>query len=145
LVQSTYKAEQQLLPARLYPLAEIQRLCGRQLFETAFYFVHFHVYESLAGLGGLQLLDGHFYEETNFTLMATFHLDPRSSQLWLGLIYDHHELDQAAAQAIAGYYQSALQAIARDPFAGYLDLPLLSGEERRRQLVEWNETEVDYG
>jgi aryl carrier-like protein len=46
LVQQVFEAERELLPYRRYPLAEIQRnLGGQPLFETAFNYVNFHVYQ----------------------------------------------------------------------------------------------------
>ena len=57
LVDRAFEAEQAILPHRRFPLAEIQRLHGsRPLFDTAFNFMNFHIYEGLRRAGGLELI-----------------------------------------------------------------------------------------
>ena len=41
--------EQELLPHRRYPMGRLQRSSGEPLFETAFNFNHFHVYQGVEG------------------------------------------------------------------------------------------------
>src|SRR5262249_34695008 len=68
LVKQTFAAEQEIIPHRRLPLAEIQKLNGgRRIFEAAFDFVHFHVYNQLEGLGGISLREGHYFEANDLT------------------------------------------------------------------------------
>ena len=77
-------AEQSLLPHRRYPWAHAAERGGQPLFETAFNYNHFHVYQGLAGLDGVEVDEPEIFEYTNFTLMANFDLDPASSELAYG-------------------------------------------------------------
>ena len=58
LVQETFAAERELLPFRRYPMARMQQDLGNDtpLFEVIFNFVHFHVYEEMQNVGGLEVL-----------------------------------------------------------------------------------------
>ncbi|AVZ31630.1 non-ribosomal peptide synthetase [Nodularia spumigena] len=120
LMQETFKAERESLPFRRYPLADLQwNLGGQPLFETSFNFTHFHVYHSILGLPGLQVLESKFLGKTNFTLGVHFSLDLFSSQINLTLKYNASELCQQQAIAIGNYYTNTLTAIASDPLQRY--------------------------
>ncbi|HIK04811.1 MAG TPA: amino acid adenylation domain-containing protein [Trichormus sp. M33_DOE_039] len=145
LIQQAFQAEQTALPHRRYPLAEIQRLCGGQpLFETAFNFVHFHVYQGVLGLEDSEVLDYKTYEQTNFTLVAHFSLDLVSSQVNLALNYQTRELCREQVEAIANYYINALTAMVAAPSAPYQNQLLLSPAEQQKLLQEWNFIQAEY-
>ena len=145
LVRSVFEAERELLPHRRYPLAEIQRMHdGQPLFETAFNFVHFHVYQQVLEFKNLQLLGEKFFEETNFTFLANFSLEPNSSQIELGFEYDASQLCPQQINRISGYYVKTLAAMAKEPLKRYELHSLLSFEEEHQLLVEWNITQADY-
>ncbi|CAG0993703.1 partial microcystin synthetase protein McyA, partial [Anaerolineae bacterium] len=141
LVRETYRVEQDMLPFRLYPLAEIQKLRGGQpLFETAFNFIHFHVYQSLGEFAAVQQLGGRLYEETNFTLLANFSQDVHSPQVHLTLMYDNTILSVAQVAALGGYYARTLTAMAEHPHQPYTAAALLSTAERQQLVTTWNAT-----
>ncbi len=145
LVRETFQAEHSLLPYRRFPLAEIQRIGGGQpLFETAFNFTHFHVYQGLLGYQGIEILSGQFVAPTNFTLLADFGLDLTTKQINFTLSYDTGELCEEQIIAISGYYTEALTAMATSPTARYEAHSLLSDSERQQLLVAWNNTTADY-
>ncbi|WP_375466723.1 amino acid adenylation domain-containing protein [uncultured Nostoc sp.] len=146
LVQQVFAAEREMLPHRRYPLAEIQRSLGGEspLFETAFNFTHFHIYEQVLGLDNLQLLGGKFFEQTNFTFLAQFSVSPSSSEVALNLKYDPCELCSEQINRISDYYLRVLAAMANQPQGRYELHSLVSLEERHQLLVEWNQTAVEY-
>jgi amino acid adenylation domain-containing protein len=145
LVRATFAAEQALLPLRRYPLAEIQRRsAGQPLFETAFNYVHFHVYQGLRQFSEVELLGAQFFEETNFPLVVTFSQEPASSFVQLRLSYDRAVLGDEQIAALSGYYLRGLHALAADPEARYDGCALLSEQERRQLLLEWNDTRTSY-
>nr|VFJ86437.1 MAG: amino acid adenylation domain-containing protein/thioester reductase domain-containing protein [Candidatus Kentron sp. LFY] len=45
---------------------------------------------------------------------------------------------------MVGHFQSLLEGIVADPSTRVSELPLLTGQERQRILVEWNDTRVPY-
>jgi amino acid adenylation domain-containing protein len=145
LVQETFKAEREFLPFRRYPLAELHKILGGQsLFETAFNFVHFHVYQNILGLAGLEELDRKTFQKTNFTFLANFGLDLVSSQVKLLLEYETSELCEEQVKAIGSYYAKTLAAMATQDSERYESYSLLSASEQHQLLFEWNDTQVDY-
>jgi amino acid adenylation domain-containing protein/non-ribosomal peptide synthase protein (TIGR01720 family) len=145
LVQTTFDVERELLPYRRYPLAEIQKILGQQLlFETAFNFTNFHVYQGIAGFDNTQLLSSKSFAITNFALCADFGLDEFSSEIHLDLEYDSKEFSLKQIEVIGDYYARTLDAIVSEPNKRYEFTSLLSPIEEHQLLVEWNDTEVDY-
>ncbi|WP_229547355.1 non-ribosomal peptide synthetase [Nostoc sp. CHAB 5836] len=145
LVRQTFDTERECLSFRRYPLAELQRnFGGEPLFETAFNFIHFHVYQDIIGVKDLEVLGGKFFNQTNFTLVANFSLHPISSQVELILKYDGNQLGEEQIKMIGGYYQEALTAIASQGPERYEKHCLLSDREQHRLLVAWNDTHADY-
>jgi amino acid adenylation domain-containing protein len=130
------------LPHRRYPLAAIQRdLGGAVLFETLFNFVHFHVYRDGAQAGDLQVAGARFFERTSYPLMATFGLDPFTSQVRLALTYDGGELAPQQVAEIGDCYAGVLAALASSPEERHAAHDLLTAAQRRRVVTEWNATE----
>ena len=60
------------------------------------------------------------------------------------LTYNSGQFDRSSARRILGHYKTLLEAAAADPGVAIGRLPLLTEEERRQALVEWNQTEADY-
>ncbi|HEX8351635.1 MAG TPA: amino acid adenylation domain-containing protein, partial [Pyrinomonadaceae bacterium] len=140
LVRETFEAELELLPHRLYPMAEVQRMRGgERLFETMFNYTHFHVYQGLAGFKDLQVLKGKFYQETSLTLSTHCKLELSTGRVNLSLEYDARQLCDAQIQAVAGYYDETLRAMALEPGSSHLDRALLPARELA-QLARWNDT-----
>ncbi|TFI51868.1 amino acid adenylation domain-containing protein [Mastigocladus laminosus UU774] len=145
LVRQTFDIERECLHLRRYPLAELQRTFGGQpLFETAFNFVHFHVYQSIIDVKDLEILGGKFFNQTNFTLLANFSLHPISSQVELTLKYDANQLGEEQIKMIGGYYREALTAMASQSSELYEYHCLLTDAQQHQLLVKWNNTKADH-
>jgi amino acid adenylation domain-containing protein len=145
LVRETFDEESNLITFRRYPLAELQRGNGeQQLFEVAFNFIHFHVYQSIDQFKHVEVMGAEFIEETNFALMTHFILDSTDSPVQLRLDYDGRELCGRQVEAIAGYYVETLEAMARAPEERHERHSILSAEERHELLVTWNATGSGY-
>jgi amino acid adenylation domain-containing protein len=142
LVRAAFDAEQELLPFRRLPLAQMQRQHrgGEALFETAFNFADFRVVGDLLGVDGVELLGASYYAHTELTLGASFTHDPATTALRLRLDVDAAEIPAAQAEAILGYYSRALAALASEPLLPYQDAVLLAESERHQLLVELNDT-----
>ncbi|MGA9773579.1 MAG: amino acid adenylation domain-containing protein [Blastocatellia bacterium] len=145
LIQQTFEAEKELLPYRRYPLAQIQNEHGGQpLFETCFNFTHFHIYQSILGLSGLELLGSDSVGETNFVLLANFHVNVASSQVGLAISCNAAELSAEQLQAIGGYYGRTLEAIVSDYDKPFDSSEIISEQELNQVLCDWNHTQADY-
>ena len=138
-------AEQEVTPFRRFPLAEIQKLHGgRQVLETAFDFVHFHVYNSLQAVEGFGFKEGHYFEANNLTTYTTFMLDAGATQLELHIDYDPNVICRKQSEQMSNYYVRTLRAMATQPEARYEGTLLLSERERQQILEDWNRTEEVY-
>jgi len=67
-------------------------------------------------------------------------LDDRPDGLLCRFIYSTALFDKATIERMAGHWQTLLQAAVAKPAAGIGELPILTDEERRQLLVEWNHT-----
>jgi amino acid adenylation domain-containing protein len=137
LARRAFVAEQELLPHRWYPMAELQReLGGGPLFETAFNFVHFHPLERVVGGGGIEVLGLEGRAETNFALLASFQQSFGRVELALG--YDAGALAPPQVAAVGAAYAAALAAMAARPEAPHGAEALLTAAARHQLLHEWN-------
>ncbi len=145
LARRAFAAENELLPFRRYPIQELQRVHGaEQLFDTVFNYTHFHVADRLRGIDGLEVLGVDGTEQTYYSLTAQFNMDHLSSRLELALDYRTVELGEEQAREIAGYYSRVLAAMSAEPDTCHEAVCLLSNDERRRLLVELNETTATF-
>jgi amino acid adenylation domain-containing protein len=141
LVQETFAAECESLPFRRYPLARMQQDIGNEapLFEVIFNFVHFHVYEELQSVSGLEVLGSDGGGFTNFTLAVDFSLE-QGSRIGLELQYNAAELSEEQIKAVGCAYLTILETMARNPLGRYEHECLLSPEEQQKILYDWNDT-----
>jgi amino acid adenylation domain-containing protein len=68
----------------------------------------------------------------------------RESALELEFEYDAARMERSAVERIAGYYQNLLVAAIANPETAVSRLPLLSENDRRELLVEWNQTAAEF-
>ncbi len=135
LARQAFEAESGMLPHRRYPMVDLQReMGGRPLYEAAFGYVHFHIYQGLEQFPEISTLGGTYHEEINFTYMASFNLDPFGSHLLLRLQYDRAELHPDQMSAAVRRYEAALASFASAPDARYEEVALLLDAERRQLL-----------
>jgi amino acid adenylation domain-containing protein/non-ribosomal peptide synthase protein (TIGR01720 family) len=114
LVTRTFRAEGEVSAHRRYPLADIQRACGgRPLFETDFNFVHFHVFDQLRGIAGIEALGGEGVEETNFPLAVNF--SQAGGGIGATLDYDASLITEEQARDYAECYEEVLRRMAATP------------------------------
>ncbi|HVH13999.1 MAG TPA: amino acid adenylation domain-containing protein, partial [Longimicrobium sp.] len=136
LVRRTWAAEQAVVAHRRLPLAAIVRAAGgRTLFEAAFNFNHFHVYEALAA-AGVRLEVDRFFQKTEVPLIAIAAVHPVTGALRLRLEHDPARLGGGQVRAIGAWYARALAALATDPHARWNADALLDADEDAR-LRRW--------
>ncbi|MFC5743612.1 non-ribosomal peptide synthetase [Dyella tabacisoli] len=136
LIQQVMEAESRLFPHRRYPLPKILSDNGLQnAVGVIFNYIHFHVYEQLSELG--EKLDvGGGEGHSAFPLGMDFQ---RSAKGIEATVTGHaHLYDRATLQRYADCYSGILREMAEAPDAPVHARSLLSEEETRRVLVDWN-------
>ncbi|MBC1221787.1 amino acid adenylation domain-containing protein [Nostoc sp. UCD121] len=120
LITQVFQTEQELLPFRWYPMAQIQKdLGGQRRFETCFNFTHFHVYQRIETLTDLEVLDTKGFNITDFVVLAEFRLNVISSQIELSLCCNTAELCNQQIEEISNEYAQTITAIAQLPDEEY--------------------------
>ncbi|HEV3457140.1 MAG TPA: amino acid adenylation domain-containing protein, partial [Thermoanaerobaculia bacterium] len=137
LVRQAFAAEQEMLPHRRFPLAEIKRLLGGLTLDSAFNFVHFHVYTTLADDGRLGVLAGEVEETTDFPLTTHFQIEPFSGAVGLEIRFDAAHFPRPQMELAADYYLRALAILAAAPRQRCDGGVPLAAAERQQLLVEW--------
>ena len=102
-------------PFRRYPLQAMQTEAGHPVFETAFNFVNYHLFAELAGATGVELLEFDAREQTNFALLTTAGIDPRTGRLSLRVNGDRAKVTASQAAEFAASFVRVLTAIVRSP------------------------------
>ncbi len=138
LARRAFDAECRILPGRRVPLNVIQEWAGgRAPFETVFNFTHFHVFQRLRQLAGVQLIDETVRIHTNFPFTAYFDLDAGGTRLQLALDSSPELADVERLTSIHRIYTRALTALARYSEAPH-DTFSLPCPERRAVLGVWS-------
>jgi amino acid adenylation domain-containing protein/non-ribosomal peptide synthase protein (TIGR01720 family) len=118
LARAAMVAEVALMPHRRLPLPEIRRLGGnRPVFETSFNFVHFHVYQGIADLRDVTLLETTSFDEIDIPFSVSFSVDATGGGLRYSLAWDPTRYGARQMACVADLYAEALAACARDPNA----------------------------
>ena len=145
LARAAFAAEVDAMPFRYYPMAQVKiDQGGRALFETCFNFTHFHVLDGVQRSNEIDVLDEQAFVRTEFVLTADFSLKGPDARVHLMLIGNGEVLSREHLETIGGYYATALAALADEPSERYELKSLLSDDERRRLVVQWNDTATEY-
>ena len=147
LLRQVFDREREILPYRRYPQLQCQKDNGdRPLFETAFNFLHFHVYRQLEPYRDqLTYLGGRFTDPFHYTLTPNFRVNPDGSEILMVLNYNDGELCESQICTTANLFIRALEEMTRAPDDRYASAPLLSNEEQRQIISGSHGTRVDYG
>jgi len=140
LAQQAYKAEIEVLPYRNYPLGVLQAEYGtRNLFNTAFSFLHFHSIAN-AGIDGNgkivceEVID---HSKTNFDFNSVFNLHPTDQSL---LEHKHDaNLDRFTPSQLNSYYEFyelILKDIGDNPEADPNRFDFLT-PKKRQELIDF--------
>jgi amino acid adenylation domain-containing protein len=136
LIRRVHGKEVELQPYRRFPYQEIQRLKNNApLFDVSFNYTHFHVYEDLAALEDLEILDAKAYIQTHFALRVEFNQDPFTKHLTLDLEANVGEVPVEQVRAIGGYFRRALETIAAAPSASCVEVQLLADAQLEAELA----------
>ncbi|WP_164986374.1 non-ribosomal peptide synthetase [Streptomyces roseicoloratus] len=127
---------------RRYPFAQMQHDVGEGLrLDSYVNFMDFHRDRHRSADGLMTVTVG--VAETNYPLAVNFLIDPELGRLQLWLDCDLAVLPEEFCSRLAGYYERALAAVARQPETRLTAVDLLAPAEHA-QLAAWNDTAVAY-
>ncbi|HEX7314156.1 MAG TPA: amino acid adenylation domain-containing protein [Pyrinomonadaceae bacterium] len=141
--------QERQVEARQYehsPLVQVQRWSqlppGTPLFDSLLVYENYPVEASLKERGGaLKIENLVIFQAANYPITMTVAPAP---VLALNIKYDGTRFDRDTIQRLLEHIRTLLEAIAADPERRLAEFPILTAEERRRMLVEWNDTAADF-
>lgn len=111
-----FETETRILEHRRFPVVELQRTHqGRQLFESAFNYIHFHVYESIKRRRDIEYLGGQFTDPFHFPMTVNARVHPITGELGIVVNYATNELSESHALEFAHLMIDALLSITAAP------------------------------
>ncbi|HKG94775.1 MAG TPA: amino acid adenylation domain-containing protein [Gemmatimonadaceae bacterium] len=128
--------------ARVHEWSEVAR--GRQLFESIVLVegdLCPCVLRDVMGARCRSADDVRIIEQTGYPLSLYANL---GTDLRVKVSYSRRRFDDATATRLLGHVRTILEGIAESPRRRLGDVPMLTTEERRQHLVEWNGTRLEY-
>jgi amino acid adenylation domain-containing protein len=126
----------------VYDLQPVRALSHTPLFQVMFDLQRpVSVATSLPGLGVRPL--GSPSQFAKFDL--SMYVNEKPDRLTLTLQYNTELFEAETVRKMLGHTRNLLESVVADPRRRLSQLSLLDADERRRILVDWNETEKDYG
>ncbi|MEA2589293.1 MAG: hypothetical protein QOH66_2220, partial [Actinomycetota bacterium] len=113
---------------------------GTRLFDSAVVFENYPFSNLPLEEAGLRISGIEATDITTFALTLSAYLD---DQFRFDVAYDPGLFEASSVERLATHLQTLLEGIAADPDRPVAGLPLLTGAERHRTLVEWNDTALD--
>jgi amino acid adenylation domain-containing protein/FkbM family methyltransferase len=133
LARRAFEAETEMVPYRMLPLADMQRLRGvAPLIESFFNYSHFHALPG-QGSGDVLIQDSRLVPvDIDFPLAVDFEIDAKDNGIELGFQYNAQQFSAPQIIHLADYYQRALQAFLQNPHASFRGDSLVTEEEKNR-------------
>ncbi len=111
-----FSIENEILPHRRFPYAQIKNLCSGGLeFDTVFNFTYFHALGPLVAREGLEILNVYASEQTFFPFTAHFNRSILTSELELVLDYDSRRFSADLIALVAEGFFKIFATMGQDP------------------------------
>lgn len=128
------------------PLMKIQEWSevpnGRSLFDSLLVFENYELDTYLRAQGeGWESREFKLLEQTNYPLALSAWAGP---ELLLKLAYDQKDFDDDTIKRMLGHVKTLLEGMAQNPYRRLAALPMLTEEERRQMLFDWNGSQQEY-
>ena len=123
-------------------LAKLQKLSGygKDLFNVLFVYENYPVDNS--SLEMVEISESRCIEKTEYPLSVDAYLS--GSKLIMRYTYQTEHFDQKTVGILAKYLESFLEKVVENPNVAVDRTDILTEEEKKQQLVEWNGTTVKY-
>jgi len=115
---------------------------GTPLFENIIVFENYPLDKSLAeGIAGIKIKNLKAFERTNFPLTI---LVAPGDELSIHMAYETAKFSKAFIEQILKNFETLLDNISKDHSGKISDLSILTDEEKKKILVDWNDTKKDF-
>ncbi|MDQ3021352.1 MAG: amino acid adenylation domain-containing protein [Bacteroidota bacterium] len=115
---------------------------GTQLFENILVFENYPLDKSLEnGVAGIKINNLRAFERTNFPL--TILIAPGES-LTIHIAYETSKFESSFIKQILSNFNTLLEDITKNPARKISDLSLLTEDEKKKILIDWNNTKHDF-
>ena len=142
LVLSVLNREQDLLPYRRYPMAELKRQAGNEpLSETLFFYNHYHVADVLQQWSDAELLGLKVYGESTFPYCINAYLAPVTKLLGMRVEYDCLQYTAELMEAISECYLNVLNSMVAGADARYDVDSFIGAADLRKLTSDWADTQ----
>lgn len=115
LVNRSFAAEQDLLPHRWFPYAELHRMVGSHLFDVAFNYVRFHMYAELEQHSAVRLREQQIHDKASVPCMVDIAHDPSTDSLLLEFSADASAWTASSLEEMAETYLRLYGSLVADP------------------------------
>ena len=128
------------------PLVEVQGWSqvprGAPLFESLLAFENYPVEETLKeAIAELKISKSYFQEKTNYPLVLAIGM---GTELFGELTYDGRQFSDEMIEQMLPHWERLLEGVVKEAGMRIGELEILSKEERRQILEEWNGSVVEY-
>ena len=142
LIKDTLKTENELLPYRRYPMAELKRQNGSEpLAETLFFFNHYHITDGLQRWDNAVLNDIKVYAESTFPFCVNAFLTPFVKDICIRIEYDALQYRDDIMRVAGQFYIDVLKAMVADPYTNYDGRSFLPAEMEGKLRDAWSQGE----
>ncbi|MCP5051783.1 MAG: amino acid adenylation domain-containing protein, partial [bacterium] len=84
------------------------------------------------------------YNHNNSKFDLTFFIEEYDEDVYINIEYYRAIFRLETVQRMAGHFKNIIKTVIRDPNRKLKDIGIISGEEKRQLLYEFNDTEADY-
>ena len=144
LILYIFGAERGLIEHRFYPLAEIQRKYGSQLFDSMFTYVHNHIAKEMTKSDEFEIIESEVYLQSIVALSTGVDLDVVSDVIAFEIKGDCYNFNESQIIKIADYLLNILSDIVENPTCFHNRSNFLTEPERHQLLVGFNATVAEY-
>ena len=128
------------------PLASVREWSGvpgtSPLFESLLVFENYDLQAALRARGGAWSgREFRLHEQSGFPVTVAASLGP---ELVVRICCDAGRFDDPVVDRMAAHLRTLLEQFVEGPDRRLSEIPMLTPAERRRMLVDWNETRADY-
>ncbi len=148
LLEWLRRLQEHLVELRQYessPLVQIQGWSevprGTPLFESILVFENYPLDSSL-WKGSLQIENARAIEQTNYPI--TLAGIPEKDSWWLKILYDNKRFEKDTIERLLAHLLTILQSVVTDPTQPIKNVTILTEQEKKQLLDEWNQTDLDY-